>query len=403
MKAHERFLEYVAFATTSDENSESCPSTEAQLVFAKYLAGELAILGLKDVKVSAKGYVYAYLPPSEGLKEDLPAIGLIAHMDTSDGAPGENIKPSIINYKGGDIQLADGSTISPKDFDFLESYINQELIVTDGTTLLGADDKAGIAEIVTAMEYLLAHPDLKHGKICLGFTPDEEIGRGADFFDIEGFGADFAYTVDGGTLGELEYENFNAASASLEFTGFNVHPGSAKNKMKNACLMVQDFLNLLPSEETPASTEGYEGFFHITSLKGDESSAEIKLLIRDHDRKKFEDRKEFIRKAAALICEKYGPGSAKATLRDSYYNMKEYILPVMHVVERAKKAMEAAGVTPIICPIRGGTDGAHLSAEGLPCPNISTGGENFHGTKEFVSLQAMEKMVEIIVNISKAE
>lgn len=401
MQITERFLNYVAFPTMSDEFSESCPSTPGQLVLGKHIAEELKAIGLIDARMDEFGYVYASLPANcEGSE---PTIGLIAHMDTSDGASGENIKPKTVKYEGGDILLENGSKIGADEFEFLEKYKGQDLIVTDGNTLLGADDKAGIAEIVTAIEYLVNHPEIKHGKICIGFTPDEEIGRGADKFDIKGFGADFAYTVDGGALGELEYENFNAASAVITINGFNVHPGSAKNKMRNSILMAQEYMNLLPPAETPACTEKYEGFYHVMSITGDETKTEIRMIIRDHDMEKFKARKAFAAKIADFLNEKYGSGTVTAEIKDSYYNMKEYILPVMHVVERASKAMKDAGVSPIVQPIRGGTDGARLSAEGLPCPNLSTGGENFHGPKEFVSIQAMEKMVEVLVNIVKVE
>lgn len=399
MQVIERFLKYVSFDTMSDEFSQSCPSTAKQLELGKYLAAELKELGLTDARLDEFGYVYASLPAN---CEGEPAIGLIAHMDTSDGACGANIKPRRIIYKGGDIVLENGSVLSPKDFEFLEKYVGQELIVTDGTTLLGADDKAGISEIVTAIEYLLQHPEIKHGKLCIGFTPDEEIGRGADKFDIAGFGADFAYTVDGGALGELEYENFNAASAVITVNGFNVHPGSAKNKMKNSILMAQEFLNMLPPAEIPTCTEKYEGFYHVMSITGDETKTEIRLIVRDHDMGKFKSRKAYLERSISYLNEKYGENTFELELKDSYFNMKEYILPVMHIVERASKAFKDSGVYPIIQPIRGGTDGARLSADGLPCPNLSTGGENFHGTKEFVSVPAMEKMVEVLVNILKA-
>jgi tripeptide aminopeptidase len=347
------------------------------------------------------GYVYGELPASPGA--EVPAIGLIAHMDTSPAVSGADIKPRILDYEGGDIELSPSVRISAEVFPFLKDYEGQKLMVAGGDTLLGADDKAGVAEILTAAEYLIAHPEVKHGKICIGFTPDEEIGRGADRFDVEGFGAEFAYTVDGGALGEIEYENFNAASADFKIHGINIHPGSAKNKMKNAVLIAAELISLFPEGETPARTEAYEGFYHVGEIKGNETLTEVGMIIRDHDREKFEQRKVFAEKAAAFINARYGEGTAELTLRDSYYNMKEKILPVMHIIDRAKKAMSDAGVAPRIIPIRGGTDGARLSYEGLPCPNLSTGGENFHGIHEFVSVDAMEKMVEVLVNIVKLQ
>ena len=396
----ERFLKYVSFETTSDENSGTTPSSSKEFALAEYITEELKKIGLSDVRMDDKGYVYAVLPASEGV--DAPCIGFISHMDTSPDAPGADIKPQIISYEGGDIVQKNGGVISVSDFPFLEGYKGQELIITDGTTLLGADDKAGIAEIVTAMEMLIADPSIKHGRIAIGFTPDEEIGCGADYFDVKGFGAEYAYTVDGGALGELEYENFNAAAAVVEFHGLNIHPGSAKNKMKNAALMAAEYVSLLPAAETPAHTEGYEGFYHVQEISGDETSAKVKMIIRDHDMDIFTRRKETVAKLAELINFRYGEGSAVCTVKDSYYNMKEKILPVMHVIERAEKAMKAADVEPKTVPIRGGTDGARLSFEGLPCPNLSTGGENFHSVKEFVSVPAMKKMVQVIVNIAKA-
>ncbi len=394
----ERFLKYVSFETTSDEESGTNPSSSKELVLAEYLKDELSALGLSDVRMDEKGYVYAVLPASEGVSA--PAIGFISHMDTSPDAPGADIRPQRILYSGGDIRQKAGGVIAVSDFPFLEKYRGQELIITDGTTLLGADDKAGIAEIVTAAEYLLAHPEIKHGRISIGITPDEEIGCGADWFDVKGFGAEYAYTVDGGALGEIEYENFNAAAGLIEFKGLNIHPGSAKNKMKNAALYAAEFVSLLPAAETPAHTEGYEGFFHIQEIRGDETSAKIKMLVRDHSMEKFTARKEYLRKITELLNTKYGEGTVVCNIRDSYYNMKEKILPAMYVVERAEKAMGEAGVEPVTVPIRGGTDGARLSFEGLPCPNLSTGGENFHSVREFVSVNAMKKMVEVLINIA---
>ncbi len=402
MKVTDRFLQYVSYETTSDESSETCPSSPKELLLGKALAEEMKAMGLENAHIDENGYVYGFLPASPGCENE-PAIGFIAHMDTSNGASGANIKPRTIHYEGGDIPLSDTVSIEEKTFEFLKNYVGQDLIVTDGTTLLGADDKAGIAEILTAMEYLLAHPEVKHGRIAVGFTPDEEIGRGADRFDIPGFGADFAYTVDGGALGELEYENFNAATAIVTVHGVNIHPGSAKNKMKNSALIAMEFVSLLPAAMRPEHTEKYEGFIHLLHIEGEETTTKMVFIIRDHDMEKFTAKKMLMRAAAEYIDAKHGAGTIDLDIRDSYFNMKKYIEPVMHIVDRAKAAFEAAGVTPTVQPIRGGTDGSHLSENGLPCPNLSTGGENFHGEREFVSIQAMEKMVEVIVNISKAQ
>ena len=401
MNVTDRFLKYVSFDTTSDEESESTPSTLNQKLLAAFLAEELKALGLERVRLEETAYVYGFLPATPGC-EKLPAIGFISHMDTSPAVSGANIKPRRVVYEGGELPLNPDVSLDPKVFPFLEKYVGQELIVTDGTTLLGADDKAGVAEIITAMEYLIAHPEIPHGPLAVGFTPDEEIGCGADLFDVEGFGCDFAYTVDGGALGEIEYENFNAAGAKINFHGVNIHPGSAKNKMKNAVLLAAEFISLLPPAETPAHTEGYEGFYHVGEISGNETLTTLKMIIRDHDREKFEARKLLVRRTASFMNERYGSGTVKLELADSYYNMKEKILPVMHVITRAEDAMRAAGVEPVTVPIRGGTDGARLSYQGLPCPNLSTGGENFHGVHEFVSVPAMQKMVEVIVNIAKA-
>ena len=401
MNVVDRFLKYVSFDTTSDEESPAVPSTPNQKALAAYLAEELEALGLERVRLEETGYVYGFLPATPGC-EKLPAIGFISHMDTSPAVSGADIRPRRVLYEGGDIVLNPDVVMKESVFPFLRNYIGQELIVTDGTTLLGADDKAGVSEIVSAMEYLIAHPEIPHGPLAVGFTPDEEIGRGADYFDVEGFGCEFAYTIDGGALGEIEYENFNAAGAKINFHGVNIHPGSAKNKMKNAVLLAAEFLSLLPPAETPAHTEGYEGFFHAGEISGNETLTTIKMIIRDHDREKFEARKLLIRRTASFMNERYGAGTVKIELADSYYNMKEKILPVMHVIRRAEDAMRAAGVNPVTVPIRGGTDGARLSYMGLPCPNLSTGGENFHGIHEFVSVPAMEKMVQVIVGIAKA-
>ncbi|MBR5285820.1 MAG: peptidase T [Clostridia bacterium] len=398
MKVSERFLKYVSFGTTSDESSETCPSSACQLVLGRFLEEELKSIGLTEVGLDENGYVYGVLPASAGREND-PSIGFIAHMDTSDGACGDNIKPQIVKYVGGDIKLNETESITVKNFPFLEKYIGGEIITTDGTTLLGADDKAGIAEIFTALEYLVAHPEISHGRIPVCITPDEEIGRGADRFDLKRFAADWAYTIDGGELGEIEYENFNAASAGIVIHGVNIHPGSAKNKMKNALLIAGELVNMLPAAETPAHTEGYEGFYHLCSVHGDETTVNMKYIIRDHDREKFESRKAFVTNLVGYLNGVYGEGTVELTLRDSYYNMREKILPHMHIIDSAVEAMKKADVEPIIVAIRGGTDGARLSFEGLPCPNLSTGGANFHGVHEFIPINSMEKMVEIIVTL----
>ena len=394
-----RFLKYVSFDTASDEDSESCPSTEKQKLLGGYLAKELEGLGLSDARMDKDGYVYARIPASEGC--DAAPIGLISHMDTSPAAPGANVSPRTIKYEGGDIALGGDAVIKEEMYPSLKRYKGQELIVTDGTTLLGADDKAGVAEIVTAAEYLLSHPEVRHGDIFIGFTPDEEIGRGADRFDLEHFKAAYAYTVDGGALGEIEYENFNAAAAHIRINGFNIHPGEAKNKMKNAVLIASEFINMLPPAETPAHTEGYEGFYHVSGISGDETQADIDMIIRDHDMAAFTARKAYVERTASYLNEKYGENTVIADIKDSYYNMKEKIAPVMHIVDDAVKAMKDAGVEPKIVAIRGGTDGARLSYEGLPCPNLSTGGENFHSIYEYIPVRSLEKMVEVIINLCR--
>ncbi len=396
MNVTERFLKYVSFDTQSDENSESVPSTEKQKMLGTYLVRELTELGLSGVHMDGYGYVYGWIDATEGL-EEIPTVGLIAHMDTSPAVSGCEVKPQIICYEGGDIRLQNGEIIQLDAFSFLSRYVGEELIVTDGNTLLGADDKAGIAEIVSACAYLCEHPEIKHGRIAVAFTPDEEIGRGADHFDVAGFGADYAYTVDGGELGEIEYENFNAASAKITVRGVNIHPGSAKNRMKNAILMANQFLSMLPAAETPAHTEGYEGFYHVHEFAGDECAATISMLIRDHDRKGFEDRKAFLTRLTDYLNGEWGSGSFTLTIRDSYYNMREKIEPHMELIENAKAAMQAVGVEPIVVPIRGGTDGARLSYEGLPCPNLSTGGANFHGIHELIPVNSLCKMVDVLV------
>ena len=398
MTVEERFLKYVSFDTQSDEESQSTPSTEKQKRLGAFLADEMQQIGLENSHMDESGYVYAWLPAND---EGHSPIGFISHMDTAPAAPGDHIQPRKVRYDGTDIALNEHVYLRNSDFPCLHHYLGQDLIVTDGTTLLGADDKAGIAEIVTAMEYLLTHPEKKHGRIAVAFTPDEEIGRGADHFDIPGFGAEYAYTVDGGALGELEYECFNAASVKLKVTGLSTHTGSAKGKMKNAVRIAAEFISRLPQKEIPEETEQYEGFFHLDSLQGDVTSAKASLLIRDHDWQLFQKRKERIGSLEEEFNRKYGEGTVTATVTDSYYNMKEKILPVMYVVDNARKAMEDVGVTPRTMAIRGGTDGARLSFEGLPCPNLSTGGENFHGIHEFVSVQSMEKMTEVLVRIAE--
>ena len=398
MTVSERFLKYVSFGTNSDENSASCPSTPTQLVLGKYLAEELKSIGLTEVELDENGYVYGVIDATPGRESD-PSIGFIAHMDTSNAVRGDEINPQIVHYQGGDIPLNENTHIRINDFPYLEKYIGCDIITSDGTTLLGADDKAGIAEIVTACEYILSHPEISHGRIAVGITPDEEIGRGADRFDIERFSCDWAYTVDGGELGEIEYENFNGASAKITVHGINIHPGSAKNKMKNACLLAAEFINMLPKAETPAHTEGYEGFYHLCGMEGDETLAELTYIIRDHCMERFEQRKMFVKNLADYLNGVYGEATFEANVQDSYYNMRNKILPFMHIIENAANAMKASGVEPMIVPIRGGTDGARLSFEGLPCPNLSTGGANFHGVHEFVPVQSMEKMVEILVTL----
>ncbi len=393
-----RFLDYVSYHTTSDEESETYPSTERQKLLGRRLAEELKALGAEDAHMDEFGCVYAYIPGNGG---DAPEpIGFIAHMDTSPAAPGNDIKPRLLTYTGGDIPLSDTEVTAVKDFPFLEQYAGQRLIVTDGTTLLGADDKAGVAEIVTAAETLLSDPSIRHRGVAVCFTPDEEVGAGTDHFDFEAFRAKRAYTVDGGALGEIEYENFNAAAVTLRVKGVNIHPGSAKNKMKNAVLLANEFITRLPPAETPAHTEGYEGFYHVCSMNGDENAAAVKLIIRDHDRTLFEKRKAFVERLCDYLNGVYGAGTFEAEIKDSYYNMKEKIEPHFDLITAAEEAFRKAGVQPKTVPIRGGTDGAMLSWKGLPCPNLSTGGENFHGVHEFVSADAMETMVQVLINLA---
>lgn len=397
MNVTERFLKLISFETTSDESSETCPSTPGQKILGAEIVRQMQEMGITDAHMDAHGYVYGTIPATgKG-----PVIGLVAHMDTSPDASGANIQARVTEaYDGGDVILNQekGIVLSPVDYPILNNHVGKHLIVTDGTTLLGADDKAGVAEILACARALL-HSGRPHGAVRIGFTPDEEIGRGADRFDIAGFAADYAYTVDGGTLGELEYENFNGAAATVEIFGKSIHPGSARGKMINAALLAMEFHALLPAYEVPACTDGYEGFYHLTDMAGDVEHAQLKYIIRDHDGEKFQARKDFMEAAGRFFNEKYGAGTARVTVRDSYRNMKEKILPHLYVVENAQKAMEQCGVTPKVVPIRGGTDGARLSYEGLPCPNLCTGGENFHGRFEFIPVEDMEKVVEILTTI----
>lgn len=397
----DRFLKYISFDTQSEDGQEMVPSTQKQLCLAEYLVKELEEMGAEQVRLSRQGYVYASIPATTDKKT--PVLGFVAHMDTAPAFTGTDINPHILlGYAGGDILLNEELDIwmRVKDFPYLEDCKGLDLIVTDGTTLLGADDKAGIAEILTMAEFLLNHPEIPHGVIRLGFTPDEEVGRGADFFDVEGFGADVAYTVDGGPIGELEYENFNAASGKVTVHGASIHPGSAKHKMKNAILMGMEFQGLLPVFQNPMYTEGYEGFFHLDGFSGDVETAHMEYIIRDHDKEKFEEKKRLFASAAEFMNQKYSAGTIEVQITDSYYNMKEQIEPHKHLISIAEEAMKKHGITPIISPIRGGTDGARLSYMGLPCPNLCTGGYNFHGKYEFIPVQSMEKIVKLLVQIA---
>ncbi len=397
-KLVERFLSYTQFDTQSSEDSQTVPSTPKQLVFAEYLKQELEREGLEDVEMDEKGYIYATL--KSNMEKQVPTIGFISHYDTSPDCSGEHVKPRIVdNYDGGDIILSEGIVLSPTKFPELLAHKGEQLIVTDGTTLLGADDKAGIAEIVQAMCYLRDHPEISHGDIRVAFNPDEEIGMGAHHFDVEKFGCQWAYTIDGGDLGELEYENFNAASAKVRMRGVSVHPGYAKGKMVNANRLAVEFASLLPAEETPECTEGYQGFFHLIGMQANIENAQLSYIIRDHDREKFEARKNTIKQCAKAINDKYGEGTCEIEVNDQYYNMKEKIDPNMHVIDLVLQAMQQCGVPQKVMPIRGGTDGAQLSFKGLPCPNIFAGGVNFHGPYEFVSIQVMEKAKAVIVKI----
>jgi tripeptide aminopeptidase len=403
MNITERFLKYVSFTTTSDENTNMTPSTPGQMIFAKYLVDELKSIGLTEVDVDKNGYIMATLPAN--IQKEVPTIGFIAHMDTSPDMSGKNPKPRVVaNYDGNNIVLNEEKAIVLETAKYPEilMYIGQDIVVTDGNTLLGADDKAGLAEIVSAMEYLVAHPEIKHGKIRVGFTPDEEIGQGADHFDVEKFGAEWAYTMDGGEIGELEFENFNAASAKVTFKGVNVHPGYARHKMLNSMRVAHQFASMIPRHETPEHTEGYEGFFHLTNMEGTVEKSSLSYIIRDHDRDRFERRKKEFAHLVNKINAEFGDGTATLELRDQYYNMREKIEPVMHIIDLAFNAMNDVGVTPKVKPIRGGTDGSRLSYMGLPCPNIFAGGHNFHGRFEFVPVQSMEKAMQVIVRIAES-
>lgn len=402
MNITDRFLHYVSFHTTSDENTGMNPSTPGQMVFAKALAEELVELGLEDVSLDDNGYLMATLPANTD--ESKPTIGFIAHMDTSPDASGKHIKPRTVkNYDGNNILLNEEKQIwlDTTKYPEIQQYKGQDIIVTDGTTLLGADDKAGIAEIISAVEHLLSHPEIKHGKIRIGFTPDEEIGQGADHFDVNKFGADFAYTMDGGRIGELEFENFNAAAAKITIHGVNEHPGTAYHKMRNSMRIAFQLAVMIPRWQTPEHTQGYEGFYHLTSMQGDVEKTILTYIIRDFDHQSFESRKKEMQHLVNKVNAEFGEGTAEIEIRDQYYNMREKIEPVMYVVDLAKQAMQEVGVTPIVTPIRGGTDGARLSFEGLPCPNIFAGGHNFHGRFEYVPIQSMEKAMQVIIKIAQ--
>lgn len=402
MTVIERFLKYVTFDTQSDESTGVTPSTPKQMVFAQYLKTELEELGLKDISLDENGYLFATLPSN--VDHEVPVVGFIAHMDTSPDMSGENVKPRIVEkYDGKDIPLCaeENIILSPANFPELLDHVGEDLIVTDGHTLLGADDKAGIAEIVGAVAYLIAHPEIKHGDIRIGFNPDEEIGLGAHKFDVKKFGAKWAYTMDGGEVGELEFENFNAAAAKIRVKGRNVHPGYAKNKMINSLLVANEYASLLPADETPGTTEGYEGFYHLIGMEGEVENTVLSYIVRDHDREKFEARKQALLDYAARLNEKYGEGTVTVELKEQYYNMRQQVEPLMHIIDIAFAAMQEAGVTPKVKAIRGGTDGAQLSFKGLPCPNIFAGGLNFHGRYEFVPVQSIEKAMNVVVKIAE--
>lgn len=401
MTVVDRFLKYVTFATQSDEESGITPSTSGQRVFAEALVKELEALGLEEISLDDNSYLMATLP-SNMEDQEVPTIGFISHLDTSPDMSGEGVKPRIVSYAGGDIVLneAENIVLSPRMFPEMEQYIGQDLIVTDGTTLLGADDKAGVAAIISAVAYLKEHPEIKHGKIRIGFTPDEEIGAGADHFDVAKFGCEFAYTVDGGEIGELEYENFNAAAAKIVFSGRNVHPGTAKDKMVNASLLALEFASQLPASQRPETTDGYEGFFHLTTMVGSVEQAVLQYIVRDHSRELFEQKKQLLEQITAQLNKKY-PGMVSLEMHDQYYNMREIVEPKKYIVDLASEAMEAVGVKPQIKPIRGGTDGARLSFMGLPCPNLFTGGHNFHGRYEYIPIPSLQKSMETVVKIAE--
>ena len=396
-----RFINYTKFDTQSNEDSQTVPSSlEKQLVFASFLKAELENEGLEDVEMDDKGYVYATLPSN--IKHEAPVIGFIAHYDTSPDCSGANVNARIVeNYDGKDIVLSEGIVSSPSKFPELLRHVGEDLIVTDGHTLLGADDKAGIAEIVQAMVWLKAHPEIKHGKIRVAFNPDEEIGMGAHHFDVEKFGCEWAYTIDGSDLGNLEYENFNAAAAKVLIKGISVHPGYAKGKMINANVVAMEFASMLPADERPETTDGYEGFFHLIHMEGGVEAAKLQYIIRDHDREQFEERKILIQRIGEQLNDKYGQGTVEVEVKDQYYNMKEKIDPQMHVIDIVLRAMQDEGVAPSVEPIRGGTDGAQLSFKGLPCPNIFAGGMNFHGKFEYCSLNTMQKATQVIINLAE--
>ena len=400
MSLKERFLRYVAIDTGSSEESGLHPSTEKQWELAKLLESELREMGAANVRLSDTCYVYAEIPANT---DNQPVIGLIAHMDTAPAVATGPVKAKAIRYEGGDITLDSGAVMQVSEYESLKRHIGHELIVTDGTTLLGGDNKAGIAEIMEIAKRLIDHPEIPHGKVCIGFTPDEEIGEGADHFDVEGFGADFAYTVDGGMLGEVECETFNAAAARIVVHGFNIHPGAAKNKMRNAAKIAMQFAGMLPAAEAPEHTEGREGFYHLCGIKGDETEAQLTYIIRDHDRSLFEQRKQRMQAIGDYLNGLYGQGTVEVLIRDSYYNMKQELDKHPHVMQRALDAMRACGIEPVVSPVRGGTDGARLSYMGLPCPNLSTGGYNFHGVMEYVSVPEMEKMVDVLQAVVRAK
>lgn len=399
MKVTDKFVRYVSIDTMSEQHCDVVPSTQKQFNLSKMLAKELSDMGAQDVCVDERCYVYATIPATAKGKKSL---GLIAHVDTSPAVSDKDVKCVFTkSYDGKDIQMGNGYVLSPKQYPSLLKHIGETVICTDGTTLLGADDKAGVAEIMQLAQILLSDKSIKHGKIGIAFTPDEEVGRGADFFDIKKFGCDFAYTIDGGALGEIEYENFNAASALIDITGVSIHPGTAKNQMINSILIAQELQSMLPANQNPMYTEGYEGFFHLDKIEGICDATHCEYIIRDHDMQKFQAKKLLMVQICEFLNKKYGEGTVKLNLKDSYFNMKEKILPHMHLIENAEKAMTLSGVTPIIMPIRGGTDGARLSYEGLPCPNLCTGGYNFHGRYEYITCEALEKVVEILLNLVK--